>query len=87
MRHQLQKSSRIGGEDNNNDPKYKLPKLVISQFNGAHINYFSFRNQFKIQIDKSELSSVMKLSCLKEMIIPKVPLLIEGLLWNTEGNE
>ena len=57
----LQKSSRIGGEDNNKDPKYKLPKLVIPQFNGTHINYFRFWNQFKIQTDKSELSSVMKL--------------------------
>ena len=87
MRHELQKSSRIRGEGNNKDQKCKLLKLVISQFNGKHINYFRFWNQFEIQTDKSELSSVTKLSYLKEMAIPKVPLLIEGLPWNTEGNE
>ena len=42
MRQELQKSSRIRGEDNNKDPKCKLPKLVIPQLNGTHINYFKF---------------------------------------------
>ena len=42
MRQELQKSSRIRAEDNNKDPKCKLPKLVIPQLNGTHINYFKF---------------------------------------------
>ena len=56
MRQELQKSSRIRGEDNNKDSKCKLPKLVISQFNGTHIDYFRFWNQLETQIDKSERS-------------------------------
>ena len=32
-------------------------------------------------------SSVTKLSYLKEMVIPKVQLFIDGLPWNTEGYE
>ena len=76
MRQELQKSSRIRREDNNKDPQCKLPELVISQFSGIHIDYFRFRYQFETQIDKSELLSVMKLSYLKEMVIPKVLLLV-----------
>ena len=86
VRQELQKSSRIRGEDNK-DPKSKFPKLVTSQFNGTHIDYFRFWNQFETQIDKSELSSVTKLSYPKELVIPKVRLLIDGLPWNTEGYE
>ena len=56
MRQELQKSSRIRGKDNNKDSKCKLPKLVISQFNGTHIDYFRFWNQLETQIDKSERS-------------------------------
>ena len=87
MRQELQNSSRIMGEDSNKDLKWKIPKLVISWFNGTHIDYFRFWNQFEAQIYKSELSSVMMLSYLKEMIIPKVRLLIDGLPRNTEVHE
>ena len=57
---------------------------MISQFIGTHIDYFRSWNQFETQIDKSELLSVTKLSYLKEMVVPRVRLLIEGLPWNTE---
>ena len=87
MRQGLQKSSRIRREDNKKDRKCKLPKLVISQFSGTHIDQFRFWNQFQTQIDKSELSPVTTLRYLKKMVIPKVRLLIEGLPWNTEGYE
>ena len=78
VRQELQKSSRIRGEDNNKDPKCTLPKLVVSLFNGTHIDYVRFWNQFETRKDKSELSLVTKLSCLKEMVIPQVWLLIDG---------
>ena len=42
MREELQKSSRIKGDDNNKDSKCELPKLVISQFSATHIDYFRF---------------------------------------------
>ena len=57
---------------------------MISQFIGTHIDYFRFWSQFETQIHKSELLSVTKLSYLKEMVIARVRLLIEGLPWNTE---
>ena len=50
------KQRGIRGEDNNKDPKCKLSKLVMSQFNGTRIDYFRFWNQFETQIDKLELS-------------------------------
>ena len=49
MRQEFQKSSRIRRVDNNKDAKCKLPKLVISQFNGTHIDYFRFWNKFTNQ--------------------------------------
>ena len=92
MKQEPQKSSRIREVDKNKNREFKLPKLVISQFNGNSIQFsldcFRFQNQFKTQIGKLELSSsVTKLSYLKEMVIPKVQLLIDGLPWNTEGYE
>ena len=87
MRQEFQKSSRIRRVDNNKDAKCELPKLVISEFNGTHIDYFRFWNQFETRIDKSEQSSVTKLSYRKKMVIPKVRLLIDGLPRTTEGYE
>ena len=46
-----------------------------------------FTNQFETQIDKSELSSVTKLSYLKKIVIPNVLLFIDGLPWSTERYE
>ena len=65
--------------------KVKLPKLVITKFEGTHFDWFRFWNQFENEIDKSELNSVSKLSYLKELLAPKVRLLIDGLPFNTEG--
>lgn len=56
----------------------------MSQFNGTHTDHFRFWNQFETKIDKSK---VTKLSYLKEMIIPKVRLLMNVLPWDTEGYE
>lgn len=85
MRQNLQKSSRIRKKNSNKDSKCKLPKLVILQFNGTHIDDFIFWNQFETQIDKSGLSSVTKLLNLKKVVISKEWLLIDGLPWNTRN--
>ena len=45
MRQDPEKLSRIRGEDSNKDLRF--PKLVTSQFNGMHIDYFRFSNQFE----------------------------------------
>ena len=65
--------------------KTKLPTLVITRFDDAHFNWFRFCNQFKGQIGKCDLPQVSKFSYLKELVIPKVRLLIDSLLFRNEG--
>ena len=67
------------------NPKVKLPKLVISRFEGTHLDWLRFWSQFETEIDKAELMTVSKLSYLKELVIPKVRALIDGLPHNSEG--
>ena len=40
--------------------RVKLPKLVISQFEGTHLDRFRFWNQYKTQIDKYGISPISK---------------------------
>ena len=61
--------------------------MVISPFTGTHLNFFQLWNQFEIQIDKTYLHCVTKLSYFNEMLVPKVQLLIKGLPYNSEGYE
>ena len=65
--------------------KVKLPKLVITRFNGTHINWFRFWNQFESKIERSELSAVLKFSYLKELVSLKVKIIIDGLPFTSEG--
>ena len=64
--------------------KAKLRKLVITKFDGTHFDWFRFWNQFKSQIDKCNLPQVLKFFDLKELVIPKVRLLIDGLHFTSE---
>ena len=43
----------------------KLPKLVISKFQGNHLDWVRFWNQFETEIDKSNITQVAKLSYLR----------------------
>ena len=63
----------------------KLPKLVITKFDGTCLHWFRFWNQFESEIDKAEIGSVSKFSYLKELLIPRVRLLIDGLPFTSEG--
>ena len=63
----------------------KLPKLVITKFDGTSLDWFRFWNQFESEIDKAEIGSVSKFSYLKELLIPRVRLLIDGLPFTSEG--
>eukprot|EP00794_Sanderia_malayensis_P000965 gene965-biopygen216 len=67
--------------------KVKLPKLIISKFQGTHIDWFRFWNQFEAEIDKANIDSVAKFSYLKELLLPKVRVHVEGLPFTTEGYE
>ena len=67
--------------------KVKLPKLVISKFQATHLDWLRFWNEFDAEIEKSALPAVSKFSYLKELLIPKAKLLINGLPFNAEGYE
>ena len=65
----------------------KLPKLVLTKFNGKLENWLSFWNTFEVEVDSADLPAVTKFSYLKEMIEPKVRLAIDGLPLTSEGYE
>ena len=88
--------SEVNGDGHNNssqaDPinqgesiRIKLPKLVMTKFQGNHLDWLRFWNQFETEIDKSKLSPVSKFCYLKEMLIPRVRILIDGLPLNEIG--
>ena len=63
----------------------KLPKLIKTKFNDTSLDWFSFWNQFESETDKAEIGPVSKLPYLKELLIPRVRLLIDGLPFISEG--
>ena len=65
--------------------KVKLPKLVISKFEGTALDWFRFWNQFETEVDKQDISPVTKFSYLKEFLIPHVRRSIDGLPFTSEG--
>ena len=66
-------------------PKVKLPKLVITKFQGTHLDWQRFWGQFEAEIDKSDIGQVAKFSYLKELLVPKVRAVIDGLPFNSVG--
>ena len=62
----------------------KLPKLVITKFNGTPQDWLRFWNQFEAEIDKPQVAAVTKFSYLKE---PKVRNAIDSLPFTVEGYE
>ena len=65
----------------------KLPKLVITKFNGTPQDWLRVWNQFEAEIDKSQVAAVTKFSYLKELVEPKVRNAIDGLPFTAEGYE
>ena len=65
--------------------KVKLPKLVISKFEGTTSDWFCFWNQLETKIDKQDVSPVTKFSYLKEILFAQVRKLIDGLPFTPEG--
>ena len=65
----------------------RMPKLVISKFQGTHLDWFRFWNQFQAEIDKTNVNQVTKFSYLKELLVPRVRLLVDGLPFTSEGYE
>ena len=58
----------------------KLPKLVITKYNGALENWLTFWNKFEAEIDKTGLPAVTKFAYLKELVEPRVRKGIDDLL-------
>ena len=59
---EYEKRDKIVNEERVN---VKLPKLVITKFDGTSLDWFRFWNQFESEIDKAEIGSVSKFSYLK----------------------
>ena len=64
--------------------RVKLPKLKITKFEGTALDWFRFWNQFETEIDQVQISLISKFSYLKELLVPKVRLLIDGLPFTSE---
>ena len=65
----------------------KLPRLIISKFQGTRLDWQRFWGQFETEIDKTDISPIIKLSNVKELLIPKVRAFVDGLHFSTEGYE
>ena len=63
----------------------KLPKLKITKFEGTALDWFRFWNQFETEINQVQIIPISKFSYLKELLVPKVRLLIDGLPFTSEG--
>ena len=65
----------------------KLPKLVITKYNGALENWLAFWNKFEAEIDKTGLPAVTKFAYVKDLVEPRVRKGIDGLRFTSEGYE
>ena len=63
----------------------KLPKLKITKFKETALDRFRFWNQYETEIDQVKISSLSRFFYLKELLVPKVRLLIDGLPFTSEG--
>ena len=86
MRMEMKEQFEKKEEKKKEDPKAKLPKLVVSKFEGAALDWFSFRNQFETEIDQQDhISPVTKYSYPKEFLLPHVCKLVDSLPFTSEG--
>ena len=62
----------------------KFSKLIIAKFDGTSLDWFRFWNQFESETDKTEIGPTSNFSYLKELLIPRVILLIDGTPFTSE---
>ena len=65
----------------------KMPKLIITKYDGTYEKWLSFWNKFEAEIDSSDLPAVTKFAHLKELLESNVCESIDGLPFNSEGYE
>ena len=63
----------------------KLPKLVISKFEGSHMDWPRFWGQFTEAVDKSSIPPITKFTYLCELLGSKVKRCVEALPFTPEG--
>ena len=63
----------------------KMPKLVITKFDGTPQDWMHFWGQFEMQIEKLSAPAVTKISYLKELLVLKVRNLIGDTQRLSEG--
>jgi len=71
-----------GKQGNSNGSLAKLPKL--SKFDGTSAQWLSLWNKFCAEIDSTDLLPVTKFAYLKELLLPKVRVDIDGLPFSSE---
>ena len=88
-RQQLEQKAEFSKEKAGSPSKQnvKLPKLVITKYNGALENWLAFWNKFEAEIDKTDLPAITKFAYLKELVEPRVGKGIDGLPFISEGYE
>ena len=67
------------------DIQAKLPKLVITKFDGTFMDWPRFWGQFSETIDKTSVAPITKFSYLRELLDFKVKRTIEALPFTSEG--
>lgn len=63
----------------------KLPKLIITKFNGAYQDWPRFWEQFRETVDKTSIDAVVKFAYLQELLEPKIRKSVEALPFTSEG--
>jgi hypothetical protein len=63
----------------------KLPKLVISKFDGSYMDWTRFWGQFSEAVDKSSIAPISKFTYLCELLEPNVKRVVEALPFTAEG--
>ena len=91
LRQKLEYEQRIlEARENSNETTTKaakMPKLVISKFNGTPQDWLRFWGQFEAEIENSNAHPVTTFSYLKEYLDPKIRGSMDGLLFTNEGYE
>ena len=57
----------------------KLPKLVISKFDGSFMDWPRFWGQFRKAINKRSIAAITKFTYFRELLCPKVKRCVEAL--------
>ena len=63
----------------------KLPKLIITKFNGTYADWPRFWGQFSETIDKTSVAPITKFAYLRELLDDKVKRMVETLPFTPEG--